>query len=176
MFRARYLCQCLAFLIVFLPIIDLYSQFLTSSLMCNAAVTEDIMGKLDTMYDSNEDRFILSQRGMRDMCMTCYCFLNGLSVTKLQRLMTCYRKQKKSVSRKPGSGRKQSLSSVACEMWFKDLIEQWVNQLPIPRRSSCLQRRSPTSSASTSTTTLGKIFGLWVDRHFSISGIRNFRI
>lgn len=123
MFRLRYLCKCLAFLIAFLPIIDVYAQFATSSLMYKSAINSTVLGNLDSMYDKENDSFILCQMGMRNMCLECYCFLNGLSVHQLQRLMAKYRKHETaSVTRKPGSGRKVSLSTVDCELWFRDLI------------------------------------------------------
>ena len=125
LFRLRYLCQCLAFLIAFLPIIDIYSQFLTSALMCKTDVNSAVLNNLDSMYDGENDRFILCQKGVRNMCLECYCFLNGLSVRQLQRLMARYRNgESASVTRKVGSGRKVSLKTVDCELWFqKELID-----------------------------------------------------
>ena len=119
------MCQCLAFLIAFLPIIDIYSQFLTSALMCKTDVNSAVLNNLDSMYDGENDRFILCQKGVRNMCLECYCFLNGLSVHQLQRLMAKYRnRESASVTRKAGSGRKVSLKTIDCELWFqKELIE-----------------------------------------------------
>ena len=115
----------MAFATVLVPILTIYTQFLNSGLMAHAAVTNNVMGKLDGFYSARADEFYFSQLGMRNLCAECYCFLNGLSLRKLKYLLAGYRKDpnKRSMSRQPGSGRLTSNETVDCELWFKELID-----------------------------------------------------
>ena len=93
--------------------------------MSDAAVSNIVLGECNTMYDHSTEQFHFSSMGARDMCRECYCFMNGLSPRKLQDLLTKWKSPDavRSVSRKPGQGRKRSRESVDCECWFRELIE-----------------------------------------------------
>jgi hypothetical protein len=120
----RFICKCLAFAIVLLPIMSVYGHFLESALMADSAVSDNVLKEFNPMWDEKEQQFRLSCLGMQGMCRECYCFMNGLSVSKLQRLMTRWRKTKaRSVSRKHGSGLRRSMATIDLECWFRELIE-----------------------------------------------------
>ena len=92
--------------------------------MADASVSRIVLGECNTMYDDTTKQFHFSCMGARDMCRDCYCFMNGLSPRKLQDLLTKWKTENvRSISRKPGSGRKRSQESIDCECWFRELIE-----------------------------------------------------
>ena len=94
LFRERFLCQCLAFSLILLPIIDVYAQFLNTTLMADAGVSDHFLRNAETMYEKETDQWHFSQMEVRNMCTQCYCFLNGLSTKKLSRLIERYKKDK----------------------------------------------------------------------------------
>ena len=120
-FRKLYSCRCGGLRNGKEPILDVYSYFLTCTLLPQAKISENIMKALCLAYKKETNKFSFSQMGL-PLCRVCYCFLNGLSRAKLTTLIKKYRQKDKSCTRKEGSGRRTSPKMLSAQFWFKELI------------------------------------------------------
>lgn len=129
-FKERFSCNCQSFASLLLPFMTIYTCFLNAVLMPDAEVSKEVLHLLGPCWDGVNKIFVFSQLGMRKMCRECFCFLNGVSIGKLRKLLKYKRGEKNSVTRQEGSGRRQGDATLDAEIWFHELIQNVGEQSP----------------------------------------------